>query len=33
VRINLWLFRGAPPVNGKPYEVIIKRFTFSPLRK
>jgi hypothetical protein len=30
VRINLWLFRGAPPISGKPLEIIINSFTFRP---
>jgi len=30
LRINLWLFRGAPPTDGKTVEVIVKRFTFTP---
>lgn len=30
VRMNLWLFRGAPPLNGKTVEVVVKRFTFTP---
>ena len=29
-RINLWLFRGAPPSNGLPVEVIISKFEFVP---
>lgn len=28
--INLWLFEGRAPVDGKEVEVIIKRFTFTP---
>jgi hypothetical protein len=30
VRLNLWLFRGAPPTNRQPVEVIIRRFVFVP---
>ena len=30
VRMNLWLYRGAPPANGKSVEVVVKRFTFTP---
>ena len=29
-RINLWLFRGSAPSNGKPVEVVIRKFSFSP---
>ena len=29
-RMNLWLFRGAGPVNGQPVEVVIGSFTFTP---
>ena len=29
--INLWLFRGAPPSNGQPAEVVIKSFQYTPL--
>lgn len=32
VHMNLWLFRGEPPLNGKEQEIIIKRFIFSPYR-
>jgi hypothetical protein len=28
-RINLWLFRGAPPAAGRPIEVIVSRFDWS----
>ncbi len=28
-RMNLWLFRGAPPTNGLPVEVVVKSFTFT----
>jgi hypothetical protein len=31
-RMNLWLFRGALPTNGKPAEVIVKSFKFEPAR-
>jgi hypothetical protein len=30
VLINLWLFRGAPPTDGKEVEIVIKRFRFTP---
>jgi hypothetical protein len=30
VHINLWLFRGKPPTDGKEVEIIIKRFAFMP---
>ena len=30
-RMNLWLFQGKPPRNGKQVEIIIERFTFTPL--
>jgi hypothetical protein len=30
-RINLWLFNGRPPADGKEIEVVIREFTFSPL--
>ena len=29
-RINLWLFRGAPPSDGQEAEVIVKKFEFIP---
>jgi hypothetical protein len=29
-RINLWLYRGAPPANGKAVEVVVGRFSFTP---
>ena len=28
-RLNLWLFRGAAPANGKPVEVVVRSFAFS----
>ena len=28
--MNLWLFRGAAPSNGKAVEVIVSRFEFVP---
>ena len=31
-RINLWLFAGRPPTNGKPIEVVISKFEFTPLQ-
>lgn len=30
VRLNLWLFHGAPPTNGNPTEIIVRSFTFAP---
>jgi hypothetical protein len=30
-RINLWLFRGQPPSNGAPIEIVVTDFTFTPL--
>jgi hypothetical protein len=30
VRMNLWLYRGAPPLNGRSVEVVVSRFTFTP---
>ena len=30
VRMNLWLFHGAPPTNGRSVEVVVRRFTFTP---
>ncbi len=30
-RINLWLFDGRPPADGKEIEIVIRKFTFSPL--
>jgi hypothetical protein len=30
-RLNLWLFAGKTPTNGKAAEVIVKSFTFTPL--
>jgi hypothetical protein len=29
VHINLWLFRGQPPTDGKPVEIVIRAFTFT----
>ena len=29
-RMNLWLFRGMPPSNGQPIEVVVHGFTFTP---
>jgi hypothetical protein len=31
VRLSLWLYRAAPPANGKAVEVVIERFEFLPL--
>lgn len=30
VHINLWLFGGNPPLDGKPVEVVIRSFRFTP---
>lgn len=30
LHINLWLFQGAPPVNGQELEIIISNFVFTP---
>jgi len=32
VRINLWLYRGAPPTNGPSVEIIVKSFIFTAAR-
>jgi hypothetical protein len=29
--MNLWLFQGMPPTNGRPVGIIVERFTFTPL--
>jgi hypothetical protein len=29
-RMNLWLYRGSPPTNGKALEVVVRRFSFTP---
>jgi hypothetical protein len=29
-RMNLWLYRGAPPADGKSVEVVVKSFSFTP---
>lgn len=31
VHINLWLFGGQPPTNGREVEIIVSRFSFTPL--
>ena len=31
ILINLWLFQGKPPSDGKPVEIIIRQFKFTPL--
>jgi len=31
VCINLWCFKGRPPTDGKPVEVIVRSFKFTPL--
>ncbi len=30
VHINLWLFHGRPPADGRPVEIIVRRFTYTP---
>ena len=30
VRMNLWLYRGAAPSDGKSVEVVVRRFSFTP---
>jgi hypothetical protein len=30
VRLNLWLYRMSPPVDGKPVGVVVEQFRFSP---
>jgi hypothetical protein len=32
VRINLWLYRGAPPTNGANVEIIVKSFILTAAR-
>jgi hypothetical protein len=32
VRINLWLDHGLAPKNGKPVEIVVKHFAFTPGR-
>ena len=31
VRLNLWLFRGTPPSDGREVEVVVTGFEFRPL--
>jgi hypothetical protein len=31
LRLNLWLFRGKAPLNGRPVEVVLRDFSFVPL--
>lgn len=31
VHMNLWLYAGRPPVNGQEVEIIISKFTYTPL--
>jgi hypothetical protein len=31
LNINLWLFQGKPPANGQEVEIVITRFTYTPL--
>jgi hypothetical protein len=30
VHINLWLFRGRPPKDGREVEVVVRNFAFTP---
>lgn len=30
--LNLWLFQGKPPMDGKEVEVVLKKFSFTPMR-
>ena len=30
VHINLWLFEGKPPTDGKPVEIVIRSFRYAP---
>jgi hypothetical protein len=30
VHLNLWLFKGKPPADGKEVEIVARRFTFTP---
>ena len=30
LHMNVWAFRGRPPSNGEPVEIIIRRFSFTP---
>lgn len=30
-RLNLWLMNGAPPMNGREVEIVIRRFAYTPL--
>ncbi len=32
VHLNLWLFQGKAPTNGRSVEIILKRFTFTPAK-
>ena len=31
VRLNVWLFNSAPPLNGQPVDVVVNNFQFTPL--
>jgi hypothetical protein len=28
--MNLWLFKGRPPTDGQPVEIVIRSFQFTP---
>jgi len=30
VRLNLWLFNGAAPTDGRPVDIVVRSFTFTP---
>ena len=30
VHLNFWLFRGEPPADGQPLEVVVSRFDYTP---
>jgi hypothetical protein len=30
VEMNLWLFKGQPPINGKQIELVVRAFSFTP---
>ncbi len=32
IHFNLWAFRGRPPTDGKPVEVVVRRFSFTPAK-
>jgi hypothetical protein len=30
VHLNLWCFKGRPPTDAKPVEIVVESFTFTP---